>query len=134
MILNLLTVVFERIARAFNRSGATRAVALDTSKTFDRVWNAGLLHKPRSYGISGQIFHLMSSFLSNRQLGWFWIRSLHKSIELMLEFLKVPFLVLHFSYYTLMNFLMLLSVILLSMQMILLSTLTMGRYLICGNK
>ena len=48
--------------------------------------------------------------------------SLHKNIQLMLEFLKVPFLVLHFSYYTLMTFLML-SVILLSMLIILLSTL-----------
>ena len=56
----------DRIARAFNRSGATRAVALDISKAFDRVWHAGLLHKPKSYGISGQIFGLISSFLSNR--------------------------------------------------------------------
>ena len=53
----------DRIARAFNRSGATRAVALDMSKTFDRVWHAGLLHKLKSYGISGQIFGLISSFL-----------------------------------------------------------------------
>ena len=34
---DLLTVVYDRIARAFNRSGATRAVALDISKAFDRV-------------------------------------------------------------------------------------------------
>ena len=58
----------DRIARVFNRSGATRAVALDISKAFDRVWHAGLLHKHKSYGISGQIFGLISSFLSNRQL------------------------------------------------------------------
>ena len=65
---DLLTVVSDRIARAFNRSGATRAVALDISKAFDRVWQAGLLHKLKSYGISGQIFGLISSFLSNRRL------------------------------------------------------------------
>ena len=58
----------DRIARAFNRSGATRAVALDISKAFDRVWHAGLLHKLKSCGISGQIFGLISSFLSNRRL------------------------------------------------------------------
>ena len=58
----------DRIARAFNKSGATRAVALDISKAFDRVWHAGLLHKLESYGISGQIFGLISSFLSNRRL------------------------------------------------------------------
>ena len=49
-------------------SGATRAVALDTSKAFDRVWHAGLLHKPKSYGISGQVFGLLSFFLINRWL------------------------------------------------------------------
>ena len=65
---DLLTVVSDRIARAFNRSGATRAVALDISKAFDRVWHTGLLHKLKSYGILGQIFGLVSCFLSNRQL------------------------------------------------------------------
>ena len=43
-------------------------MALDISKAFDRVWHAGLLHKLKSYEISGQIFSLISSFLSNRQL------------------------------------------------------------------
>ena len=33
----LLTVVSERISRAFNRSGATRAVAVDISMAFDNV-------------------------------------------------------------------------------------------------
>ena len=65
---DLLTVVSDRIARAFNRSEATPAVALDISKASDRVWHAGLLHKLKSYGISGQIFGLLSSFLSNRRL------------------------------------------------------------------
>ena len=46
------------------------------------------------------------------------MESLHKNIQLMREFFKAPFLVLHFSYYTLMAFLMMLSVILLSMLMI----------------
>ena len=65
---NLITVISDRIARAFNRSGATRAVALDISKTFDKVWHAGLLHKLTSYEISGQTFGRISSSLSNR---WF---------------------------------------------------------------
>ena len=63
-----LTVVSDRIVRAFNRSGATRAVAVDISKAFDRVWHADLLHKGKSFGISGHIFGLISSFLSNRCL------------------------------------------------------------------
>ena len=65
---DLLIVVSDRITRAFNRSGATRAVALDIFKAFDRVWYPGLLHKIKSYGISGQIFGLISSLLSNRRL------------------------------------------------------------------
>ena len=65
---DLLTVVSDRIARAFNRSRANRAVALDICKTFDRVWHASLLHKLKSYGLSGQILSLISSFLSNRRL------------------------------------------------------------------
>ena len=51
--IDLLTVVSDKIARAFNRSEATRAVALDISKAFDSVWHAGLLHKVESYVISG---------------------------------------------------------------------------------
>ena len=64
----LLTVVSDKIARASNMSGATRALALDMSKAFDRVWHAGLFHKLKPYGISGQIFGLVSSFLNNRRL------------------------------------------------------------------
>ena len=45
---------------SLSRSGATGA--------FDRVWHAGLFQKRKSFGISGQIFGLISSFLSNRQL------------------------------------------------------------------
>ena len=65
---DLLTAVSDRIARAFNRSWATRAVVLDISKTFGRIWHDGLLLKLKSYGTSGQIFGLISSFLSNRRL------------------------------------------------------------------
>ena len=59
--------------------------------------------------------------------------SLHKNIKLMREFLKGPFLVIHFSCYMLMTFPMMLSALLLSMLMILLSTLNVIRHLICGN-
>ena len=64
---DLLTGVSDRVARGFNRSGAARAVTLDISKVFCRVWHAGLLHRLKSSGNSGQIFGLIS-FLSNRRL------------------------------------------------------------------
>ena len=64
---------------------------------------------------------------------WYWMESLHQNIQLILDFLKAQFLVLHFSYYTLMIFLTMLSVILLSMLMMLLSILNVVEHLICGN-
>ena len=64
---------------------------------------------------------------------WFSMESLHKNIQLMLEFLKAPFVVLYFSYYTLMTLLMMLSVILPSMLMILLSILSVIGHLICDS-
>ena len=41
---------------------------LDLPKAFDRVWHAGLCYKLKSHGISGHIFGLISSFLSNRHV------------------------------------------------------------------
>ena len=59
--------------------------------------------------------------------------SIHKNSQLMLEFLKGPFLVLHFSCCILMTILMMVSVIWLSVLMIVLSILSVIRHLICGN-
>ena len=63
---------------------------------------------------------------------WFRMESLHNNVQLMLQFLKAPFLVLHFSCFTLMTFLTMLSVILLSM-LILIFILSVIRHLICCN-
>ena len=65
---DLLTVISDKYARAFNRPGDAQAVTLDISKAFDRVWHAGHVHKRKSYGISGQVFGLISLFLSKRRL------------------------------------------------------------------
>ena len=80
------------------------------------------------------VIFLIFSVIDSFEL--FWMESLRKNIQLMLEFLKAPFLGLHFSYYTLMTFLMMSFVTLLIMIMliILLSTLNVIRHLICGNK
>ena len=42
----------------------TRAVFLDISKAFKKVWHKGLLFKLESMGISGDLLNLMESFLS----------------------------------------------------------------------
>ena len=40
--------------------------ALNISKSFDRVWDEGLLYKVETVGISGDLLNLFQSFLSNR--------------------------------------------------------------------
>ena len=44
---------------------------------------------------------LFCLFLVIDSFKWFWMESLYKNVQLLLEFLKAPFLVLDFSCYTL---------------------------------
>ena len=127
---DLLTVVSDRIARAFNRFGATSAV---TPEAFDKVWYPGLLHKRKCYKIQVRYLALFLLLSVIDSFEWFWMGRPHKNILLMLKFLKAPFLGLLFSCYVLFIFLIMLSVILESMLIILLSTLTGIRHLICSN-
>ena len=131
---DLLTVVSDGIAGDFNRSGATWAVALDI---FSQILSGfGILVFFTNFNLMEFQVRYLALFLLFSVIDgfeWFCMGSLHKNIQLMLEFLKAQFLVLHFSYYTLMTFLMTLSVILLSMLMTLLSTLSMIRHPICGS-
>ena len=136
---DLLAVVSDRIPRAFSRSGVTQAVALNTSKSFDRIWRASLLYKFMFYRVSGQLFGLISSFLSNRRLREVLDgRSLQEypvNDGVLQGSTPWPtlLLVLVLPCYTSRTFLMMLSVILLSMPMILLSTLSVIRHLIYDN-
>ena len=75
---DLLTVASDKIARAFDRSGDTLAVALDKSNDFYSLWHVGLLYKLNSYGISSQIFGLIPFFLNKRRL---WVISDGKRIS-----------------------------------------------------
>ena len=91
---DLLTVVSDRIARAFSRSGATRPVALEISKAFDMLvffTNLSLMEFQVKYLALFLLFLVISGFRL------FWMGNLHKNIQLMLVFLKGIFLVLHFS-------------------------------------
>ena len=64
---DLLTVITEWFYHALDQCGEARAVALDISKAFDKVWHAGLLHKLKLYGICGRIFRMIESFLHDRK-------------------------------------------------------------------
>ena len=98
-------------------------IYIDISKAFDRVYsmlvfftNLSLMEFQVRYLALFVLFLVIDGFES------FWMESVHKNIQLMLELLKAPSLVLHFSYYTLMTFLT-----------ILLSILNVIRHLICDN-
>ena len=66
---NQLIAITHQIHVAFEEysSRETRAVFLDISKAFDKVWHDGLLHKLESNGISGLLLNLIRDFLSERQ-------------------------------------------------------------------
>ena len=87
--------------------------------------------KPKSYGISGWILTLMSSYLTT-SIDLFWIKSLCKNLS-RLVFPKAPFFVRHLNFLTLMIILMILSTILQSLLMMLLFTLSVIELLTCGN-
>ncbi len=65
---DVLTAITETVYQALQNNGEARAVALDISKAFDRVWHAGLLRKLQGYAVTGQLFDLIQSFLSHREL------------------------------------------------------------------
>ena len=44
-----------------------RAIFLDISKAFDKVWHEGLVFKLKQNGVEGEILNILTSFLSNRK-------------------------------------------------------------------
>ena len=60
--------LLDRIARAFNRSGATRAVALDICKAFNKILHAGPLLMEFQIGYL-TLFHLFS-IIDGLELFW----------------------------------------------------------------
>ena len=67
--INQLLSITHKIYSAFEEipSKETRAVFLDLSKAFDRVWHEGLLYKPKCSGVSGDLLILIRNFLTDRQ-------------------------------------------------------------------
>ena len=66
---NQLISLIHDIHKAFDDNSCleVRAVFLDMSKAFDKVWHEGLLHKLKQNGIDGKIFALLTNYLSNRR-------------------------------------------------------------------
>ena len=65
----IIIIIIKKTYSAFeeNPSREPRAVFLDLSKAFDRVWHDGLMYKMEYCGISGDLLALIQSFLSDRK-------------------------------------------------------------------
>ena len=66
---NQLLYLVNEIHKAFedSKSLEVRAVFLDISKAFDRVWHDGLISKLKQNGISGNLIKLFENYLHNRK-------------------------------------------------------------------
>jgi hypothetical protein len=54
------------IYKNFEKQDETRAVFLDISKAFDKVWHEGLIHKLKTNGISGNLLKFFENYIFNR--------------------------------------------------------------------
>jgi hypothetical protein len=61
-----LIYIVNKIYIALEKGHKVRAVFLDISKAFDKVWHKGLLAKLKSVGISGLLYSWFESYLTNR--------------------------------------------------------------------
>ena len=66
---NQLLYLLDEIHQAFDstESREVRAVFLDISKAFDKVWHEGLIFKLEQNGVSGNILKLFQNYLINRK-------------------------------------------------------------------
>ena len=106
-------------------------VVFDIFKAFNRVWYVGLLHKLKCYGVSGQVFGLISSFLSSERLRVVLDRNSSQEYVVNAGVLRGS--ILSPAFFLLYSKDMMLSVILLFILMILLTILNVMGHLICGN-
>ena len=65
--INQLSYITHDIYQSFDDGLETRAVFLDISKAFDKVWHEGLLYKLKQNGMSGNLLNIIKDVLSLRK-------------------------------------------------------------------
>ena len=65
--INQLLSITNEISTSFDNGLEVRGAFLDISKTFDEVCHERLIFKLKLNGISGDLLHILSDFLSNRK-------------------------------------------------------------------
>ena len=61
-----LISITSNIYESFEKYDETRAVFLDISKAFDKVWHEGIIYKLKCNGISGNLLNFFENYLHNR--------------------------------------------------------------------
>ena len=64
-IYQLLSITLT-IYESFEKYEETRAVFLDISKAFDKVWHEGIIFKLKCNGVSGNLVNFFENYLSYR--------------------------------------------------------------------
>ena len=62
-----LVCTVNKICDSLDRGNEVRAVFLDISKAFDKVWHAGLLAKMKNLGVGGTLLNWFEFYLKSRQ-------------------------------------------------------------------
>ena len=65
--INQLLSITHEIYQSFDDNLEVRAVFLDISKAFDKVWHKGLIFKLKQNGISDKILNIITDFLTFRK-------------------------------------------------------------------
>ena len=61
-LISITSIIYE----SFEKYDETRAIFLDISKAFDKVWHEGVIHKLKCNGISGSLLMFFDNYLRNR--------------------------------------------------------------------
>ena len=64
---NQLSYLYNTLSQALDAGKEVRAIFCDISKAFDRVWQADLIHKLKSAGISGNLLSWFTNYLTGRK-------------------------------------------------------------------
>ena len=65
--INQLTFLYNTFCKAIDAGKEVRAVFCDICKAFHRLWHAGIIHKFRAPGVTGEVRTWLKSYLSNRR-------------------------------------------------------------------
>ena len=68
-----LLSITHAIYKAFDSNQEIRAIFLDISRAFDRVWYEGIIFKLQQLGVEGEAINIIKSFLADRVqrvVGW----------------------------------------------------------------